>query len=128
MSDANAIMQKAPRLIIIDLGKGIGALALILVHTMWMFSDPGTQTDSAMGQTLHLFNQGVAAFLVWMGMALMMSRTQSFRSDLFRGVMILVLAYMLNFLKFTLCVFYQPALQKPTVICCANRWFSAFWS
>ena len=99
-ANATAGARKAPRILVLDLGRGWAVLGLAIVHTLWMFSDPSTQMDSSLGKIIHLLNKGAAAFLVWMGMSLMLSRTQSFMGDIVRGIFILALAYMMNVLKF----------------------------
>jgi uncharacterized membrane protein len=88
------------RVLVIDAGRGTAVLGLVIVHTLWMYADTATQTQSLLGHIVHILGKGTAAFLVWMGISMMLSRHQTFYGDIKRSLYILALGYTMNFLKF----------------------------
>lgn len=73
---------------------------MIMVHTLWMYGDVTTQRDSWLGHVLHIAGKGTAAFLVAMGVSLMVARDQSLGGAVRRGLILLVVGYVMNVLKF----------------------------
>ena len=92
--------NQSPRLRAIDLGRGLAVFLMIMVHTLWMYADVATQTDSVLGQGIHFVGKGSAAFLMCMGVSLVLSRNQSLKSALLRSVLLLAVGYGMNLLKF----------------------------
>lgn len=88
------------RLLEIDFGRGLAVLALAIIHTLWMYADLETQENSMLGHVVHFIGKGTPAFLLCMGISMMFSSKQTFTSIFKRGLFILGLAYLLNFLKF----------------------------
>lgn len=92
----------AGRIQAIDAGRGLAVLLMVLVHTLWMYADHSTQTQSWLGTVVHVIGKGSAAFLICMGVSLVMARNQSASYRALRGLFILTLGFMLNSLKFVL--------------------------
>ena len=90
------------RLVSIDIARGMSVIIMICVHTLWMYADKDTQSTSLLGDIIHFLGKGTASFLVAMGISLMLSRHQSSRSLLLRGLTILAIGYTMNALKFVL--------------------------
>ncbi|WP_100915718.1 heparan-alpha-glucosaminide N-acetyltransferase domain-containing protein [Pseudoalteromonas spongiae] len=90
------------RLVSIDIARGMSVIIMVCVHTLWMYADKDTQSSSLLGDIIHFLGKGTASFLVAMGISLMLSRRQSSRDLLFRGLTILAIGYSMNFLKFVL--------------------------
>ncbi|UTA48960.1 DUF1624 domain-containing protein [Simiduia sp. 21SJ11W-1] len=86
----------------IDSGRGLAVLLMVLVHTLWMYADHSTQTRSWLGTLVHIIGKGSAAFLICMGVSLVLARNQSASYRALRGLFILALGFMLNSLKFVL--------------------------
>ena len=51
MSAANdsAYTPRPARVELIDIGRGVGVLLMIMVHTMWLYADVDTQSSSLVG-------------------------------------------------------------------------------
>lgn len=88
------------RVFVIDLARGLAVLMMIGVHVMWMFGSSTMQTGTSLGHWLHLMGQGASAFLITMGFSFMVTPDRRLRRALERGVEILLVAYLLNALKF----------------------------
>jgi len=91
---------KTPRIPEVDFGRGLAVFLMMLVHTLWMYGDTFTQQESTLGHIIHFVGKGTAAFLLFMGMSFILSKNQSTKAAIFRGLFILSFAYMMNFLKF----------------------------
>lgn len=98
----SAQARTAGRIQAIDSGRGLAVLLMVLVHTLWMYADQSTQTQSWLGTVVHVIGKGSAAFLICMGVSLVMARNQSASYRALRGLFILALGFMLNSLKFVL--------------------------
>ncbi len=88
------------RLRAIDVGRGLAVFLMVMVHTLWMYADVPTQTESLFGHVIHFIGKGSAAFLMCMGVSMVMSRNQSLRSAIFRAGLLLLVGAGMNFLKF----------------------------
>lgn len=84
----------------IDFGRGLAVFLMMLVHTLWMYADSNTQSESWLGYLIHFIGKGTAAFLFLMGISFIISKNQSTLAAISRGLMILGFAYFMNFLKF----------------------------
>ncbi len=93
-------MEKKERIAAIDLGRGIGVLLLTCIHTLWMYADMETQTNTWAGQIIHILERGTGGFLIAMGFSFVLSRNQKPTLAFKRGLMLLVIGYGMNFLKF----------------------------
>ncbi|BFM12569.1 hypothetical protein R50072_27220 [Simiduia litorea] len=90
------------RVAAVDLGRGLAVLLMIPVHTLWMYADKAVQTDAWLGHLVHFIGKGSAAFLICMGISLVLARNQSARYLLLRGIQILALGFLLNACKFVI--------------------------
>ncbi|TLX50423.1 hypothetical protein CWC31_12290 [Pseudoalteromonas ruthenica] len=90
------------RLTAVDFVRGFSVLIMVCVHTLWMYGSSYTQGQSLLGEIIHLLGKGTAAFLIAMGISLLLSRYHSPRALAKRGVTILALGYGMNALKFVL--------------------------
>jgi uncharacterized membrane protein len=92
--------EKPSRILEIDFGRGLAVFLMMIVHTLWMYGDTATQSGSWLGITVHIIGKGTAAFLVTMGISIIISKPQTLYVSLKRSVFLLLLAYWMNFLKF----------------------------
>ncbi|HAS47269.1 MAG TPA: hypothetical protein DCS93_42725 [Microscillaceae bacterium] len=84
----------------IDLARGIGVLLLVPLHTLWMYADVKTQSNTLLGEFIHFTGTGTGMFLITMGFSFTMSRNQSLKLTFRRGALLLLVGYGMNFLKF----------------------------
>ncbi|MDY6942940.1 MAG: heparan-alpha-glucosaminide N-acetyltransferase domain-containing protein [Pseudomonadota bacterium] len=94
------VSSPSARVFAIDMARGAAVLFMIAVHTLWMFGTREAQVESGFGQWVHIAGQGACAFLITMGFSFMVVRDRSLGRALRRGVVILLVAYGLNTLKF----------------------------
>lgn len=92
--------DKPSRILEIDFGRGLAVFLMMIVHTLWMYGDSATQSESWLGIAIHIIGKGTAAFLVAMGISVIISKPQTFFVSVKRSVILLLLAYWMNFLKF----------------------------
>ena len=83
-----------------DLARGLAIVFMIGVHVLWHWGAPDTWT-SPIGQVLSFLGGPTAAptFMFLMGASLAFSSRTSFRSLAVRGLWLLWLGYLLNFLR-----------------------------
>jgi uncharacterized membrane protein len=83
-----------------DLARGLAVLFMIGVHVLWHWGAPDTWT-SPIGQVISFLGGPTAApvFMFLMGASLAFSSRTSFRSLAVRGLWLLWLGYLLNFLR-----------------------------
>lgn len=94
-------MSQAPaRILEVDFSRGLAVFLMMIVHILWMYGDTATQSESWFGITVHIIGKGTAAFLVAMGISIVVSKPQSFINSAKRAGILLLLAYWMNFLKF----------------------------
>lgn len=91
---------KPSRILEIDFGRGLAVFLMMIVHTLWMYGDTATQSESWLGIAIHIIGKGTAAFLVAMGISIVISKPQPFITSVKRAGILLLLAYWMNFLKF----------------------------
>ncbi|TQV84722.1 DUF1624 domain-containing protein [Exilibacterium tricleocarpae] len=90
----------ADRILAVDLARGLSVVLMVTVHTLWMYADVETQTESLLGTAVHMIGKGTPVFLVAMGISFMLSRDQSVAGAVRRGIGVLALGYAMNTLKF----------------------------
>ncbi len=95
-------MKSYNRILAVDLARGIAVLMVILVHTLWIYGDPITQSETWLGKTIHFIGKGTPMFLIAMGVSFTLSRNQSIVLSIKRAIYILAVGYLMNFLKFVL--------------------------
>ncbi|GLS26538.1 heparan-alpha-glucosaminide N-acetyltransferase domain-containing protein [Marinibactrum halimedae] len=88
------------RCITIDIIRGIGALLLVVIHSLWMYGADTVQFESSFGVVIHAIGQGTSAFLITMGFSFAVTPHQGFGYGLKRALMILAMGYLMNALKF----------------------------
>ncbi|WP_051336310.1 heparan-alpha-glucosaminide N-acetyltransferase domain-containing protein [Aquimarina latercula] len=91
---------KPSRILAIDFGRGFSVIAMIMVHTLWIHARQDVQSDTFLGHFIHFVGRGTPVFLITMGVSFMISRNQDIKSAVKRGITILGVAYLMNFLKF----------------------------
>ena len=94
--------SNSKRVLAIDLARGISILMVIIVHTLWMYGDTHTQSNTWVGSIIHFIGKGTPMFLMTMGFSYLLSRNQSLKLSIKRSGMLLLAAYGMNFLKFVL--------------------------
>jgi len=92
--------NKPSRILEIDFGRGLAVFLMMIVHTLWMYGDSVTQSESWLGIAIHIIGKGTAAFLIAMGISLIISKPQTLVISLKRAAILLFFAYWMNFLKF----------------------------
>ncbi len=95
-------MKDNKRILAIDLARGLSVLMVIIVHTLWIYGDIHTQSETWLGSTIHFIGKGTGMFLIAMGVSFTLSRNQSIVLSIKRAFYILVMGYLMNFLKFVL--------------------------
>jgi hypothetical protein len=88
------------RILAIDVARGLSVILMMMIHTMLIFGDIPTQTESLLGQFILLIGKGTPMFLVTMGISFVLSRRQTLQSVCKRGLYILGIGYGMNALKF----------------------------
>jgi len=89
-------MQRVKEL---DFGRGIAVFLMVFVHTLWMYADIHTQSETVFGDIIHTLGKGTSAFLVLMGMSLIIAPS-SLANNIKRAFLLLFLGYLMNALKF----------------------------
>lgn len=88
------------RILAIDVARGLSVILMMMIHTMLIYGDIPTQTNSLLGKFILLIGKGTPMFLVTMGVSFVLSRRQSLQSVCKRGLYILGIGYGMNALKF----------------------------
>ncbi|AFU98481.1 heparan-alpha-glucosaminide N-acetyltransferase domain-containing protein [Simiduia agarivorans] len=94
------IQNRPPRADAVDMGRGLAVQLMVCVHTLWMYATQVVQSDAWLGHVVHFVGKGSAAFLICMGVSLVLSRKLSGTALLLRGLAILLLGFGLNAMKF----------------------------
>ncbi|KAA1246370.1 heparan-alpha-glucosaminide N-acetyltransferase domain-containing protein [Aquimarina sp. RZ0] len=95
-------MKNSNRILAIDLARGVSVLMVIIVHTLWIYGDIHTQSETWLGAMIHFIGKGTPMFLIAMGVSFTLSRNQSVVLSIKRAFYILAMGYSMNFLKFIL--------------------------
>lgn len=98
--------QQGKRIAALDLIKGISIIGMIIIHTLLIFADVKSQSETFIGNFVIFLGRGTSIFLICMGITFMTSRHQSLKSALTRGVLLLAAALSMNFLKFVFPVIF----------------------
>ncbi|WP_298310039.1 heparan-alpha-glucosaminide N-acetyltransferase domain-containing protein [uncultured Aquimarina sp.] len=93
---------KPNRILAIDFARGVSILMVIIVHTLWIYGDVTTQSETWLGTVIHFIGKGTPMFLIAMGVSFILSRNQSVFLSIRRAFYILAIGYLMNFLKFVL--------------------------
>ncbi|SHM95493.1 Protein of unknown function [Chryseobacterium carnipullorum] len=92
--------QKSKRIAALDLIKGMSVIGMIIIHTMLIFANVKSQSESAVGSFIVFLGRGTAIFMICMGITFMTSTHQSLKSSVKRGALLLLAAFFMNFMKF----------------------------
>jgi len=111
-----------PRVFIIDLARGPAVFFMICVHTLWMLGSHQLQTETGFGHWVHLMGQGASAFLITMGFSFMVTPDRRLSRAFERGVFILLVAYLMNALKFLVPIYVFGTM--PEAFIAAYGWQS----
>ena len=95
-------MSSQNRILAIDLARGLAVIMVVLVHTLWIYGSPVTQSETWLGSIIHFIGKGTPMFLIAMGVSFTLSRNQSIALSIKRAFYILAVGYLMNFLKFVL--------------------------
>ena len=100
VDDAITGASTRERVLAFDLARGLAVVFMIGVHVLWHWGAPDTWT-SPIGQVISFLGGPTAApvFMFLMGASLAFSSRTSFRSLAVRGLWLLWLGYLLNFLR-----------------------------
>ncbi|MBN2391763.1 MAG: DUF1624 domain-containing protein [Anaerolineae bacterium] len=99
-------MKNKERVLSLDLARGLGALGMVAVHVLIRYGSYAAN-QSVYGAVVRFLGGPPAApvFLFLMGTSLAFSKHATLRDNLWRGARLLVLGYVLNFLRGTLPAF-----------------------
>ena len=99
-ADAISGLTTRERVRAFDLARGLAVVFMVGVHVLWHWGAPDTWT-TPIGQVISLLGGPTAApvFMFLMGASLAFSSRTSFRSLAVRGLWLLWLGYLLNFLR-----------------------------
>ncbi len=84
----------------IDLARGIGVFFIPMAHTLLIYGSSYTQEESWLGLVVHFFGKWAGVFLIAMGFSYTLSRKNSVLSSIKRGIILMLVGYLMNFLKF----------------------------
>lgn len=94
--------NKSNRILAIDFARGVSVLMVVIVHTLWIYGNITTQSETWLGSAIHFIGKGTPMFLIAMGVSFTLSRNQSVLLSIKRAFYILGMGYLMNFLKFVL--------------------------
>jgi uncharacterized membrane protein len=92
--------QQSKRIAALDLIKGMSVIGMVIVHTLLIYANVKSQSESAIGSFIVFLGRGTAIFMICMGITFMTSSHQSLKSSIQRGGLILLAAFFMNFMKF----------------------------
>jgi hypothetical protein len=97
------LVDSADRIRFIDLARGLAVAFMVAVHVLEEMSAAAVQ-DSAFGQVVEFLGGPPAApvFMFLLGVSFLMSRRNGVRASVSRGLRLLLLGYVLNFVRGTL--------------------------
>ena len=84
----------------IDLARGVGVFLIPMAHALLIYGSSYSQEESWLGLVVHFFGKWAGIFLIAMGFSYTLSRNNSIKNSIKRGVMLLLFGYIMNFLKF----------------------------
>lgn len=102
-----------PRIQSFDLARGFTVLMMPVIHVCMMYSTPDVQ-QSLLGAILTFIAEGPGAqlFMLLMGVAFTLSRNTSPGKILQRSFMLLIAAYLLNYVKFVIPLAFDGMPEK----------------
>nr|WP_315029265.1 heparan-alpha-glucosaminide N-acetyltransferase domain-containing protein [uncultured Chryseobacterium sp.] len=98
--------QLNKRILALDLIKGMSVIGMIIIHTLLIFANVKSQSETAIGTFIVFLGRGTSIFLICMGITFMTSSHQSLQSALKRGVLLVFAGLFMNFMKFMIPVIF----------------------
>ncbi|GAE64776.1 DUF1624 domain-containing protein [Chryseobacterium indologenes] len=92
--------QYNKRILALDLIKGMSVLGMIIIHTLLIYANVKSQSETTIGSFIVFLGRGTSIFLICMGITFMTSSHQSLGSALKRGVLLVLAGLFMNFMKF----------------------------
>jgi len=90
----------------VDFIRGFSVLMMIPVHVMMLFASADTWENTITGNFVQLLEKGSPSFLIIMGISFAFSRNSNKKGILKKALLIIVLGYILNFLRFLVPVLF----------------------
>ena len=84
----------------IDIARGIAVFFIPMAHVLLLYGSTSTQEESWLGIIGHFFGKWAGVFLIAMGFSYTLSKRNTITSSIQRGAYILLIGYVMNFLKF----------------------------
>jgi uncharacterized membrane protein len=104
--------QQNKRILALDLIKGMSVIGMIIIHTLLIFANVKSQSETAIGSFIVFLGRGTSIFLICMGVTFMTSSHQSLKSALKRGGLLLAAGLFMNFMKFMIPVIFGFAPEN----------------
>lgn len=101
--------QQNKRIVALDLIKGMSVIGMVIIHTLLIFANVKSQSETAIGSFIVFLGRGTSIFLICMGITFMTSSHQSLKSSIQRGGLLLIAAIFMNFMKFMIPVIFDFA-------------------
>lgn len=101
--------QQSKRILALDLIKGMSVIGMVIIHTLLIFANVKSQSESVIGSFIVFLGRGTSIFLICMGITFMTSSHQSLKSALKRGVLLVFAGLFMNFMKFMIPVIFNFA-------------------
>lgn len=98
--------QQSKRILALDLIKGMSVIGMVIIHTLLIFANVKSQSETAIGSFIVFLGRGTSIFLICMGVTFMTSSHQSLKSSIKRGGLLLLAALFMNFMKFMIPVIF----------------------
>lgn len=92
--------QQSKRIAALDLIKGMSVVGMIIIHTLLIYANVKSQSETVIGGFIVFLGRGTSIFLICMGITFMTSSHQSLKSSIKRGGLLLLAAFFMNFMKF----------------------------
>ncbi len=104
--------QQSKRILALDLIKGMSVIGMIIIHTLLIFANVKSQSETAIGSFIVFLGRGTSIFLICMGVTFMTSSHQSLKSALKRGGLLVAAGLFMNFMKFMIPVIFGFAPEN----------------
>ncbi|REC49532.1 heparan-alpha-glucosaminide N-acetyltransferase domain-containing protein [Chryseobacterium pennipullorum] len=98
--------QQSKRILTLDLIKGMSVIGMIIIHTLLIYANVKSQSETAIGSFIVFLGRGTSIFLICMGITFMTSSHQSLTSSLKRGFLLVFAGLFMNFMKFMIPVIF----------------------
>lgn len=94
------------RILTLDLIKGMSVIGMVIIHTVLIYANVKSQSETAIGSFIVFLGRGTSIFLICMGITFMTSSHQSLSSALKRGGTLVFAGLFMNFMKFMIPVIF----------------------